>query len=543
MNLAYIGNFRPSFSTENHMRLALIELGHEVTTYQEDESAFDALLVERYDMVLWTRTWFGDADAQRSMLSKAAQAQIPTVAVHLDRYWDLEREHQIRDEPWWRCSMVFSADGGSAERFTAAGINHFWLPPGIHGAECYPGRPRPAYRSGVAFVGSWQHYHPEWPYRLQLIEHLKARWGRNFRAWPRGRAVRERELNDLYASARVVVGDSLNVGPAGPFTATHYWSDRVYETLGRGGFLIHPFVEGLETEFVDGEHLRFYRYGDFEELDHLIGYYLEHDEERRAIATAGQQHVKERYTYTHRMQQMLAMVETLGVQKTERRLQAAREHITVRPDSTDPDVIGEVFEENVYQLKPEHLEGGGWVVDLGANIGAFSLYAAALDPNVQVLAVEPQPDNAERLSKHIAAAGMFDRVRPVLCAAGAKSGSGFIVGKHGGAFTAATADETKPSVAVPVTSLWELLYTNGIDRVRVLKLDIEGAEYDVLAGCPPELFELIDYICMEFHGSPMVERGVEPGSLGRVCELLSETHHVTTLGAASRGGMLYARRY
>lgn len=543
MNVAYCGNFKPSFSTENHMRLALVELGHDVAMYQENETEFDKIPVKNYDLILWTRTWFGDADAQRAMLAKAEDVEVPTVAVHLDRYWDLDREHQIHDEPWWRCSMVFSADGGNPERFASAGINHFWLRPGVHGPECVSGRPRPAYRSGVAFVGSWQRYHPEWPYRLQLIAHLQKRWGRNFRAWPRGRSIRERELSDLYASAKVIVGDSLNIGADGPFTAHSYWSDRVYETLGRGGFLIHPFIEGMQDEFTDGEHLRFYSYGDFDELDRLIGYYIEHEDERRAIALAGQKHVRENFTYTHRMAEMLETVARYGVTKTERRIANARESITLRPESTDPDVVREVFDENVYHLSAEHLDGGGWVVDLGANVGAFSLYAAAMNSEVRVLAVEPQPENAELLGKHVADAGLGDRIVVSVCAVGATSGAEFIVGVEAQAFTAAEPIPDRPSVAIPRMSLPELLEAMAIERVRVLKLDIEGAEYDVLGACPKEVLERIDYIAMEFHGGALTERGVTPGSLGALVERLSETHHVTTMGAASRGGMLWARRY
>ena len=57
--------------------------------------------------------------------------------------------------------------------------------------------------------------------------------------------IRGKELNDLYATAKVVVGDTLCKG----FNYPYYFSDRLFETTGRGGFLIHPYIKGLEDYF------------------------------------------------------------------------------------------------------------------------------------------------------------------------------------------------------------------------------------------------------------------------------------------------------
>ena len=84
-------------------------------------------------------------------------------------------------------------------------------------------------------------------------------------------------------------------------------ADRVYETVGRGGLLIHPWIEGLGDEFRDGEHLVFYRYGDLDGLARLIEHWTrpENDAERRRIAAAGQAMVRERCSYVARTREML----------------------------------------------------------------------------------------------------------------------------------------------------------------------------------------------------------------------------------------------
>jgi spore maturation protein CgeB len=105
----------------------------------------------------------------------------------------------------------------------------------------------------------------------------------------------------LYASTKIVVGDTLCPN----FSYPDYWSDRVYETLGRGGFIIHPYISGMEKEFTDKEHLVFYEYKNFKQLKELIDYYLEHDEEREKIRVSGHNLVKEKYTYKNRWEQIL----------------------------------------------------------------------------------------------------------------------------------------------------------------------------------------------------------------------------------------------
>ena len=84
-----------------------------------------------------------------------------------------------------------------------------------------------------------------------------------------------------------------------------YWSDRIYETIGRGGFLIHPYIKGLEREFEDKKHLVFYEYNNLSQLQELIDYYLEHEDEREKIRISGHEFVKNNYTYKNRWESVL----------------------------------------------------------------------------------------------------------------------------------------------------------------------------------------------------------------------------------------------
>lgn len=169
--------------------------------------------------------------------------------------------------------------------------------------ECYRAEPVEALRQDVIFVGSYG-YHKEWPYRQQLLNWLAATYGSRFTHYDHASHMRGHRLNQLYASAKIVVGDSCCLG----FTGRDYWSDRVPETLGRGGVLIHPWIKGLDDDYQDSVHLRLYAYGDFAGLKDRIDELL-HDADRERIRLAGHAHVKAHHTYTHRVQQMLDIIQ------------------------------------------------------------------------------------------------------------------------------------------------------------------------------------------------------------------------------------------
>lgn len=312
MRVLQVGNFGAPHSTENELRKALLACGHEVTALQENQpGAFTSATraVADHSMVLWTRTGWNPPiphDTQLEFLTAAADAGVPTVGYHLDRWWGLNREGQVLEEPFFRCSLVVTADGGHDAEWADAGVHHRWLPPAVSSFECNPGLVKGRYQSDIAFVGSWRPgYHAEWTHRPELVEHLQRTYGPRCRFWPQAGkpAIRGQALRDLYASAKILVGDSCLAG-----NATRYWSDRIPETIGRGGFLIHPWVEGIDEHYSPGEHLLCWPLGDWDELDRQIRWALDHPDERRAIAVAGREHVLEHHTYTRRMEELAQLV-------------------------------------------------------------------------------------------------------------------------------------------------------------------------------------------------------------------------------------------
>jgi glycosyltransferase involved in cell wall biosynthesis len=311
-----IGNFNPPHSTENELRVALEVNGVEVVRAQEHEFDWAPDAANGCDFVMWTHTFYMTTAEQYPAITKfqAAQrkAKRPMVGYHLDRWMGLDREIQLTFDPYFRNSLLISADGGHEDAWPEYGINHVWMPPAVShvGVDLDVDRPHSRLRlKKVGFVGSWHGYHPEWAWREKLVLWLRRTYQSRLALYPvYGRGLRGKDLNTVYQQVPVIVGDSCLAPTRDGAPMHHYWSDRIPETIGRGGFLLHPYVAGLDEYFTDGEHLVCYEAGDFEALAGLIEHYYTHPDERDRIVKAGREHVRANHTYRHRMAAVLDLV-------------------------------------------------------------------------------------------------------------------------------------------------------------------------------------------------------------------------------------------
>lgn len=313
MKIAFLGNFGVDYSSESHHKRTLQSLGLQVFPLQEGKATAEQIefIAGASDILIWVHThgWTTPTENDTSMvdvLKRLKARNITTLTYHLDLWLGLQRQKDLeQDEFYKHIGHFFTVDKLMADWFNDnTEVKGHYLHAGVFEPECYmdenliAGENRQRiFNKDVIFVGS-RGYHPEWQWRPQLIDWLKETYGERFNHFGGDGlgVVRGAALNQLYGDTKVVVGDSLCLN----FDYPHYWSDRVYETLGRGGFMIHPYIKGMEEDFEDGKHLVFYKFGDFDDLKAKIDYYLEHDDEREAIRLAGHEHVKANHTYRQR---------------------------------------------------------------------------------------------------------------------------------------------------------------------------------------------------------------------------------------------------
>jgi hypothetical protein len=246
------------------------------------------------------------------VLAELNGRRIPTVTYHLDLWRGLHRQRDLDADPFYRSiGWFFTVDKLMADWFcNNTPVQGRFLPAGVFDQECYISEQPSSHANDVVFVGS-RRYHPEHPWRHQLIDWLRQTYGSRFtHVGSDGDTgtLRGDDLNRIYANSKVAVGDTLCVN----FDYPYYASDRLFEASGRGGFQLFPYIAGLDDWFTDGVHLRFFKFGDFDGLKALIDYYLDdaNAAERERIRRAGHELVKSRYTYRDRWQTIL---ETIGL--------------------------------------------------------------------------------------------------------------------------------------------------------------------------------------------------------------------------------------
>jgi len=121
------------------------------------------------------------------------------------------------------------------------------------------------------------------------------------------------------------------------------------------------------------------------------------------------------------------------------------------------------------------------LLDVGANIGEWTVEATRLLPNAMVHAFEPVGSTHEMLRS--ATSGLGDRVATHRVALGAESGEALMnVPAPGSPLSSLTADRSSGAEVVRVVRGDDWCREQGIDRVRFLKVDTEGWDHHVLQG-------------------------------------------------------------
>jgi len=146
------------------------------------------------------------------------------------------------------------------------------------------------------------------------------------------------------------------------------------------------------------------------------------------------------------------------------------------------------FDPDERALIDAELPSDGVFVDVGANVGLYTLWAARrLGEKGRVLALEPNPVVFARLVFNLALNGLQERVTALQCGAADRDGA-FDLHLHpinlGGGSLTPEEGQAGDTIRVPCRPLEALLAEHGLERVDILKIDVEGAEELVL---PPFL--------------------------------------------------------
>lgn len=141
------------------------------------------------------------------------------------------------------------------------------------------------------------------------------------------------------------------------------------------------------------------------------------------------------------------------------------------------------------------------IVDIGAHVGTFTVWAAQRAPRARILAVEPNLETFAFLKANIRDNGLEDRVVAVNSAVGTESGAGTLeLVEHSLGTRLARAG--KGTVEVNVQTIPSLLAAAGMGDVDLFKIDCEGMEYEVFGTLDSDQLSRVDVIACEYHPEP-----------------------------------------
>lgn len=164
------------------------------------------------------------------------------------------------------------------------------------------------------------------------------------------------------------------------------------------------------------------------------------------------------------------------------------------------------YEESISSFIEEGLDKDSIYVDIGANKGYHALEAAGIVGNGQVLAFEPNPENVKDIEKNIKINNLKN-IQTISKALSDTEGEvDFYLGNMSGTGSIKN-QEKDPEMTVETMTFDKYMENQQIDRDRidVVKIDVEGAELQVLEGMRGFLSEVSTSVVVEFHSSELSE--------------------------------------
>lgn len=164
--------------------------------------------------------------------------------------------------------------------------------------------------------------------------------------------------------------------------------------------------------------------------------------------------------------------------------------------------IKDVIEEGCYSLPNfRRSNSPDIIVDIGANVGCYTMYIKMNNPNASIYCFEPVPAITELLSQNTA---IFSNIYIKNIALSNKNETGWIdihpvnSGENRLRNETSQKGNHKSSIEIPVHDASNVFTNLGLEHIDILKIDTEGCEVQILKSLRKRLWN-IDYIVLEYH--------------------------------------------
>jgi len=173
-------------------------------------------------------------------------------------------------------------------------------------------------------------------------------------------------------------------------------------------------------------------------------------------------------------------------------------------DEVDISVMREIFKFQEYKKAEKVIVSAvSPILDVGAHAGFFSIYAWALNENAKIFALEPEPENLKMLEKNLKA-NNIKNVKIIVGALAQNTEKRILTitkdnQNHFLADAKRTTRLTPNDKWVQSYSLADVFKENKIKKLSLIKMDIEGGEYEILENLKTNEFHFFENIILEYH--------------------------------------------
>ncbi len=201
--------------------------------------------------------------------------------------------------------------------------------------------------------------------------------------------------------------------------------------------------------------------------------------------------------------------------------------IMVRSCTADRGIITSVLLADEYLLNKTNFDTNSVIIDIGAQIGIFSIYAATKSKTVY--AFEPVPENYKLFLENIRINDFNRIIKAYNYAISDKEENLrlFLNEDNTGGHSAYS--KTGNYLDVPTMSLKDVFDKNDIKICDLLKIDAEGSEYEILFGLPEEYFKKIKRVFVEYHDFNGMDSNNEPSNNIESLRKYLENHGYTVI--------------
>jgi FkbM family methyltransferase len=166
----------------------------------------------------------------------------------------------------------------------------------------------------------------------------------------------------------------------------------------------------------------------------------------------------------------------------------------------DINILNEIYLYKIYTPKYFYIKPKDNIIDIGSHIGIFSIYAAKKANKGKVYAFEPISSNYSILKDNIylnSIKNIYTENIGISYKRGKKKI--YINNRNSAGHSSYIYKKNDKYIIANMNTLQNIIKRNKISKVNLLKIDCEGAEYDILLSCSENILRKIDKIALEYH--------------------------------------------